>query len=82
MRERGQHDLGLLPGSIVDLDQLDPVDPFAGGRVGSREGDGRGRMSAQEAEQLVADVPRRPEHADRDGCMIIHLGGKLCRSKG
>jgi hypothetical protein len=35
-------------------------------------------MAPEETQQLLADVSGCAQDADRDGCMIIHLDGKLC----
>src|SRR5467141_2714889 len=79
VRERRQDDLGLLPRGVIGLDQLVPVDPFPGRRLGGRKRDGGARMAVQQAQQLLTDIDGRTQHADRDRCMIIHLDGKLCR---
>src|SRR5437667_398317 len=71
VRQRRQNDLGLLPGRVVSLDELVPVDPLAGRRLGGRKRHRGIRVAMQQPQELLTDIAGRPQHADRDRCMII-----------
>ena len=66
MGKRRKDDLRLRERGVRDADELDALVALAGGRLGGGECDRGPGMAGEEAQQLLADVPRGPEHANRD----------------
>src|SRR2546426_2649159 len=82
VRQRREHDLGALERGSLGLEELVALQPLACRRVRRGERHGSPRMPRQEPQQLLADIPRGPEHAHGHFCIIIHRTGKICSPGG
>ena len=77
VRQAGEDELGARELRVVGLDEPLAFDGLARRRLGGGKGDGGPRVTGQEPQQLLPDVPGGPEDANGHPCMIMHSCGKL-----